>query len=157
VLNTKVVPNTLIYFYKTFHIFLRSLSIFPKFLSTPVLNRNPFEKNQKPKFLRGPDPLHRPNPWKQTCPNPLGSPPHDPAVWAHMSLRPSDRLPPSLASPLVWGFLPPNHFCTRRYASMPMLTAVSLSTMMPGAHGSLTSRLQCSPLSSPAVCHVCVV
>jgi hypothetical protein len=40
VFNTKVVPNTLIYLHKNFHIFLRFLSVFPKYILASALNRN---------------------------------------------------------------------------------------------------------------------
>jgi hypothetical protein len=44
--KVKVVPNIPHYLQKKFHIFLRSLSIFPNFLSSSTLNRNSFQINQ---------------------------------------------------------------------------------------------------------------
>jgi hypothetical protein len=64
--NTKVVSNTLIYLQEFFHNILRSLSMFPKFLSTSTLNRKYFWEKEKPFLLRGPDPpANRPDSRKQ--------------------------------------------------------------------------------------------
>jgi hypothetical protein len=62
VFNTKLVPNTLLYLHNNSHIFLKSLDIFPNFLSTSALIRNSFWKNRNLLFLIGPDPPARPKP-----------------------------------------------------------------------------------------------
>jgi hypothetical protein len=57
----KVVPNNLLYLQKKFHIFMRSLSIFLKFLLISALMRNCFEKYNF-LFLNVPDPPTRSDP-----------------------------------------------------------------------------------------------
>jgi hypothetical protein len=58
-----LLPNILIYLQKKFYIFLRSISIFPKYISVPVLNRNSIRFFSKTFYSRAgpisrPDPIH---------------------------------------------------------------------------------------------------
>jgi hypothetical protein len=129
VANTKVVPNIQIYLHTKFHIFLRSLSIFPRFIFHPCVIGKFLEK-EKEIFLHGPLLPHRPSPQRTASPAPVPSLPVV-AMWSPLPRRSHLSASPLSAWPYLSGAfspqIPPAARTCAAIAGNPLLLCLVLS------------------------------